>query len=68
MGNLPQREGERRSLIHGAVSPRSSAVAVDDPLPGGQADPRSGELLPAVQPLEHAEELPRKSRIQTDRY
>ncbi len=41
-------------------------MAVDDPADRGQTDARAGKLVPGVQALESAEELPRIGHIETD--
>src|SRR3990170_8688002 len=52
-----QRKIEGRARIHLALGPDPPAVPGDDPLHDGQADARALELLLAVQPLEHVEQL-----------
>src|SRR3569832_1859509 len=50
-------EQKRRSLAGGALGPDAPAVAVHDPLHGGQTDARAFALAGRVPPLEGAEQL-----------
>src|SRR6185436_15302096 len=52
-----QGEVERRASALGALGPDAAAVAVDDPLHGGQADAGALELGGGVQALEGGEQL-----------
>src|SRR3970040_390525 len=52
-----QRKMERRARVHRALAPAAPAVPGDDALHDGQTDAGALELLRAVQPLEHAEQL-----------
>src|SRR5258706_1435833 len=62
----PVSEGERegRALLDGALGPDPSSVALDDTRDRREADPRSLELVGAVQPLEGAEELVRVRHLE----
>ena len=48
---------EGGALVERRLRPDLSPVLVDDPLHGGQTDPRSFKVLGSVQPLEDPEQL-----------
>src|SRR5690242_20838900 len=48
---------ERRAAVHLAVRPDTAAVPLDDALRQGQPDAGALELVGAMQPLKHAEQL-----------
>jgi hypothetical protein len=50
-----EREEERAANALGALDPDVAAVALYDPLAYRQPDARSGEIVLAVEPLEHFE-------------
>ena len=61
-----QGEIERGALVHRAFRPDASAVPVDDPPDGGQADAGAFELLGPMQPLKHAKQLVRVLHVEPD--
>src|SRR5688572_4661583 len=66
MDFLPrQSEIERRALIGFAVGPHPPPMPRHDALHERETHAGAGELAGAVQPLEHAEELPLVARIET---
>src|SRR5512141_2517556 len=63
-----ERQGkiERRPLVDPALRPHPSAVACDNALDDGKADPGTFEFIHAMQALEHAEQLADKLHIEAD--
>src|SRR5207244_2614169 len=59
-----QREIEARALLRLRFGPYPAAVAHDHALHDREADAGPGELVLAVQPLEHAEELRRVAHVE----
>src|SRR3984893_598528 len=59
-----RREVECRALINRRFGPDSPAVAMDDALHDREADAGAFEILRAMQPLEHAEQLVGVSHIE----
>src|SRR6185295_18354937 len=51
------REPERGALLERSVRGHLTAVAMDDPLDGGEANAGTGELLGCVESLERTEQL-----------
>src|SRR5262245_48057176 len=54
---LGKAQEERRALVDGALSPNTSAVAMDDAPDVGEADADAFELIGRVQPLKDAEKF-----------
>jgi hypothetical protein len=61
-----QREKERRAPPRLALRPNASAVAMDDPLNGSQADASTFEILLVMETLEHSEKFIRILRVKAD--
>jgi hypothetical protein len=57
MSTRGQRKIEGGPFVRSALRPHAAAVAVDDALDQGQADPRPFILFGAVEALKHVEEL-----------
>src|ERR1700677_2260324 len=62
----PQREVECRATIGRGFSPDAAAVPMYDAMHDGEADAGSFEVLRAMQPLEHAEQLADISHVEAD--
>src|SRR5437763_13091029 len=61
-----KRERERRAGVDAPFRPDPSALAVDDAPHVGEADPVAFEIVRAVKPLEHAEQLVRVRHVEPD--
>src|SRR5713226_4607436 len=66
MGSPPQREIERRTFVDFRFCPGATAMPMNDALHDCEADSRSFVLLSAVEPLEYAEQLPRKLHVEAN--
>src|SRR5436190_21764276 len=55
---------ERRSTVDGGVGPDTAPVAMNNTVDDGQADAGSFEIFGAMQALENAEELVRKTHVE----
>src|SRR6202521_5143870 len=61
-----EREIEGGAFADGALGPDAAAVAVDDPLRGGQPDSCPRELTDRMQTLERGEQLAGMRHVETD--